>query len=175
MPDGHNAMQSEPDAGFALGIRVLVYAFIILIPLVLFFRFNFLPFDDCLRHAAKAVSGRSWADILVLREGISLDQHPGWHMFLRVLSLCLGMGKEQLVFVEWTVLFILVSVIVIPFFRRPEAWVAAMLLACLALPENYMFSLTRVRPYLLKETILLLNLVLWGRSGKNPLTISPII
>lgn len=163
MSDEYNVEQSARDNRLALGVRLLVYASILIIPAIIFFRFQFLPFDDCLRHAAKVVSGRDWGEILVLREGMSMDQHPGWHALLGLLHSGLGMGKEQLVFVGWTLLFIVISVVVMPFFRRPEAWAAAMLLACLALPENYMFRLTRGRPYLLTEAVLLVLLVLWGR------------
>jgi hypothetical protein len=34
---------------------------------------GFMPNDDSLRHAAKAVSGKSWDQILVLRDGIKFD------------------------------------------------------------------------------------------------------
>jgi len=167
--DENDIKQSARDDVLALGVRLLVYASILIIPAILFIRFQFLPFDDCLRHAAKVVSGRSWGEIVLLRECMSVDQHPGWHAFLSVLHLYFGMGKEQLVFVEWTLLFIFVSVAAVPFFRRPESWVAAMLLACLALPENYMFRLTRGRPYLLTETVLLVLLALWGRNERKTL------
>lgn len=151
----------------ALLTRVLVYAAILLIPVVLFVRYQYFPFDDCLRHAAKAVSGRDWAEILLLRDGVTLDQHPGWHALLGRLHVWLGMGKEALVFVEWTLLFSLVSVAVVPFFRRPEAWVGAMLVACLAFPENYIFRLTRGRPYLFTETVLMILLMVWGQSDRR--------
>ena len=43
---------------------------------------GYLPYDDALRHAAKAVSGRPWSEILLLRPGFDLDSNPGWHAFL---------------------------------------------------------------------------------------------
>jgi len=38
---------------------------------------GYLPYDDALRHAAKAVSGRPWSEILLLRPGFELDSNPG--------------------------------------------------------------------------------------------------
>ena len=53
--------------GVPLLVRVLALAVFLVIP----FRVlgtGFLPPDDALRHAAKAVSGRSWSEVLVLRD-----------------------------------------------------------------------------------------------------------
>lgn len=147
--------------------RLMVYASIFLVPAILFGRYLFTPFDDCLRHAAKVVSGKSWAEILILREGVTLDQHPGWHAFLGALHAMTGLGKYELVIVEWALLFILVAIAVVPLFRRPEAWIAAMLIACLAFPESYVFRLTRGRPYLLSEAILLVLMLVWGRNERR--------
>ena len=42
---------------------------------------GYLPPDDALRHAAFAVSGRSWDQLLVGRPEALFDQSPGWHAF----------------------------------------------------------------------------------------------
>src|SRR5262245_23894032 len=47
--------------------------------------YGFLPADDALRHAAKAVSGRNWSDIMVMRPGFELDIHSGWHALLSAI------------------------------------------------------------------------------------------
>ena len=39
--------------------------------------YGFLPQDDALRHAAKAVSGKPWSEILVLRDGF-IDGSASW-------------------------------------------------------------------------------------------------
>ena len=163
--DGMEQTPRRPRA--AMGIRFLVYLSVCLIPIIIFCRYQYVPFDDCIRHAAKAVSGRSWNEILVLREGITMDQHPGWHRFLGTLHSQFGAGKEELVLVEWTLLFLLASLSVVPLFRRPEAWVAALLLAGLAFPDSYIFRLTRGRPYIFTEAALLVLLVLWGSAERK--------
>src|SRR5689334_22324101 len=44
--------------------------------------YGYLPQDDALRHAAKAVSGKPWQEILVMRSDFLIDPHPGWHAIL---------------------------------------------------------------------------------------------
>src|SRR5215469_3644779 len=44
--------------------------------------YGYLPPDDALRHSAKAVSGKPWSEILVLRPGFEMDPYPGWHAIL---------------------------------------------------------------------------------------------
>src|SRR5437762_400733 len=44
--------------------------------------YGYLPADDAIRHAAKAVSGKPWQDILVMRPDFKIDPHPGWHFVL---------------------------------------------------------------------------------------------
>lgn len=53
-------------------IWTLVILTILLVPLLIVAT-GFLPLDDGLRHAAKAVDGRPWSQILVLREGLMRD------------------------------------------------------------------------------------------------------
>ena len=50
---------------------------LILVPLKII-GYGFLPPDDALRHAAKAVSGKAWQDILVMRSDFAIDPSPGW-------------------------------------------------------------------------------------------------
>ena len=44
--------------------------------------YGFLPMDDALRHAAKTVSGKSWQQILVMRDDFPIDPSPGWQKIL---------------------------------------------------------------------------------------------
>ena len=62
-------------------VRCLAFAVALLIPLRLLGQ-GYLPPDDALRHAGKAVSGKAWTDILVLRPDFQMDSHPGWHALL---------------------------------------------------------------------------------------------
>ena len=59
-----------------LVVRALVLATLFLIP-VRIVGHGYRPTDDALRHAAKAVSGKSWDQILVLRPDVRVDSHPG--------------------------------------------------------------------------------------------------
>src|SRR2546427_3967131 len=77
--------------------RMIVYGALLLVPATLVFHYRFLPFDDCLRHAAKAVSGKPWNEILVLRPDLTIDPHAGWHSVLSVLHRGLGLNETSLV------------------------------------------------------------------------------
>ena len=67
-----NDSTEQPAAsGFNRYIPLAVYAIIFLTVLYIPLRitgYGFLPPDDALRHAAKAVSGKPWPQILVLGE-----------------------------------------------------------------------------------------------------------
>lgn len=162
-----NENQGSKNSMAEILTHLLVYACILLVPVIMLVHFNYVPFDDCLRHAAKAVSGRSWNEILLLRDSGMMDQHPGWHTFLGCLHSTFGIQKEGLVVVEWTLLFALVSMVVIPLFRRPEAWIAALLVASVAFPETYIFRLTRGRPYLFTQAVMMILIALWGRTNRK--------
>ena len=47
--------------------------------------YGYIPGDDAMRHAAKAVSGKGWGEILVLRPEITMDSHVGWHKILEFI------------------------------------------------------------------------------------------
>ena len=59
-------------------VTILTLWIILLIPFRII-GYGYLPPDDAMRHAAKAVSGKPWAEILVLRDGYTRDSHIGWH------------------------------------------------------------------------------------------------
>ena len=94
--------------------------------------YGFLPMDDALRHAAKVVSGKSWSEILVMRSDFVIDPHPGWHAVLGWLYHWQECSTETLVVVAVFGLMLLVSGSVLPWFRRPEAWLAAFLVVIVA-------------------------------------------
>ncbi|HEV2319114.1 MAG TPA: hypothetical protein VGV18_05150, partial [Verrucomicrobiae bacterium] len=64
-----------------LAIWIVVVSAIILIPLRII-GYGFLPMDDALRHAAKTISGKSWQQILVMRNDFPIDPSPGWQKTL---------------------------------------------------------------------------------------------
>ena len=148
----------------SLAVRGLAIAALLAVPLTLVARFHYLPFDDCLWHAAKAVSGRGWDEILVLRPEVTLDRHPGWHALLSAAHWALGGDAALLAVLSYLALFLLATLAPIPALRRPEAWLGALLVAAAASPENLMHRLTRGRPYLVSMAALLLVLPLWDEQ-----------
>jgi len=147
-----------------------VYLTLLAIPCILVFHYRFIPFDDCLYHAAKALSGKPWNEILVLRGDVRLDPNPGWHALLSLMHRGSGGGPAALAIFSYTSLLILATMAVLPLFRRPEAWVIALTVAGVALPDTFFFRLTRGRPYLLTEAFLLILLFLWRRAPRKPST-----
>lgn len=104
----------------------LVLATVLIIPFKII-SYGYLPPDDSLRHAAKAVSGKLWPEILILRDDFTIDHNAGWHVLLRTVHLLTGWGAEDLVRFSIVSLLILVSLSALPWLRRPEAWLATLL------------------------------------------------
>ena len=123
---------------------------------------GFLPYDDALRHAAKAVSGRPWSEILFLRPEIALDSNPGWHTFLGALHRWLGLGAVDLVLVSMVLMFIVFSLGPILVLRRPESWVLALVLLNVLDPGCFVRFLSG-RPFLVSSAIVPVVLLLWPR------------
>lgn len=145
----------------AVAVRVLIYLFLTLAPLTVVMRYRALPFDDCMRHAAKVVSGKDWSEILVQREDVTMDQHPGWHAALGVIHRTLHGDQAFLVICQWLGMFLLVTLCPLPQFVRPEAWCASLLLAVVTSPYTMVFRLSRGRPYLFTMAMTMFLLLLW--------------
>lgn len=95
---------------------------------------GYLPYDDALRHAAKAVSGKNWQDILVLREEMWLDSHPGWHSFLEALHKVSGADTDQLV--AFSIFFFFAGVVAAGIFcgTYPELFLLSLIFVLLLHP-----------------------------------------
>ena len=111
-----------------LAVWIVAVFTILLIPFKII-SYGFLPGDDALRHAAKAVSGKTWQQILVMRSDFAMDPSPGWQAILEWIHRWSGCNAESLVIFSVVALMLLVTLIVLPWFRRPEAWLAALLVA----------------------------------------------
>lgn len=150
--------------------RFAVYAAILAIPCILVWQHKFIPVDDCLHHAAKSISGKPWNEILVMRDDIRFDPNPGWHALLSLAHRWSGCGPQALVIFSYASLLILLMMSVLPFFRRPEAWIVALTVAGVMMPDTFFFRLSRGRPYLLTEAFFLILLFLWRKTpGKSSL------
>ena len=148
-----------------LAVWMVVVAAIIFIPLKII-SYGFLPMDDALRHAAKTVSGKSWQQILVMRSDFPIDPSPGWQAILAGVHDCFGGNAESLVVFSVVALMLLVTLCALPWFRRPEAWLAALFIASVFVPACTT-RFARGRPYLLTDAVLITILFLWSHQGKD--------
>ena len=131
--------------------------------------YGFLPPDDALRHAAKAVSDKDWSRILVLRDDIKMDPHPGWHAILGAVHKAENFDTHSLVLFSIIFLFFLVSLVPIILLERPEAWLIALLAAATAYP-SFIFRMLLGRPYIVTIASILAIGILWPklREKKTP-------
>jgi hypothetical protein len=139
----------------------IAVSILLLIPLKVI-GYGFLPIDDALRHAAKAVSGKPWNEILVLRPGITMDSHPGWHAILGSLHRSMGWNADRLVVFSVISLFVSFALVPLLFLRRQEAWLLTLLLLAIAKP-SFIMRLLKGRPYIFTMTAVLAISFLWPR------------
>jgi len=135
-----------------LAAWLIVLLVILAIPLKIT-ALGYLPGDDALRHVAKAVSGKSWPEILVLGDTFKIDQSLGWHAILGFVHQLSGWGTEGLLLFSVVALFITVNSAVLVWLKRPEAWLAMLLGAMVItdVPQRFMLG----RPFMLTMTVLM--------------------
>ena len=141
--------------------RLLVFAAVLVLPLRIVAQ-GYLPGDDALRHAAKVVSGKSWSEILVLREGVELDLHPGWHAVLGAVHSVTDATAPELVLFAVVFGFVLFCAPGLALLARPEAYLLALLAIGLTDPPRFN-RLFLGRPFLVTAAALNLVLLLWPR------------
>lgn len=136
--------------------------------------YGYMPLDDVMRHAAKAVSGKTWNEILVLRPDITMDSHVGWHKILEFLYQMTGCSVDQLVVFSLVFLFLLFCVVPIFFLDRPEAWLITLLIIWVA---NYsdLMRLFLGRPYIFTMAVLVFLGFMWPRFKTKPIPWLPVI
>jgi len=124
--------------------------------------YGYLPSDDALRHSAKVVSGKSWDEILILRDEIKMDSHPGWHAILGSFSRLTNCEPDSLVFFSFVILFVVFCFVPVFVFDRPEAWLASLLSAYL-FNFGFFFRILYGRPYIFTMGVLLFIYLIWTR------------
>ena len=130
--------------------------------------FGFLPEGDARRHVAKAFTEKPYTEIVVMRPDYTVDHSPGWEWLLSFLHRTAGWGADGLVSFSIISLMLCIFFAPLPWLRRPEAWLAALLAQMVAIPE-LMTRLTQARPYLLTEGILIGVLFAWsGEDSRKP-------
>lgn len=156
-------------SGMKRYVPLLICAIVILtflfIPLRII-KYGYLPPDDALRHAAKAVSGKPWSQILVLGDAYKVDHNFGWHLLLRQIYLLSHCNTDLLVVFSVAGLFTLLGWSAIPWLKRPEAWLATMLLFAISTDAVGRHMLGR--PFLLTVSALVTILFLWQNRDPSP-------
>lgn len=128
-----NEIRSEP-TGLPEALRryvpLAIWLAAILVLLVIPLKiigYGYLPTDDALGDAAKAVSGKPWPEIVVMGPSFAIDHHFGWHWLLREICLWTHCNTDTLVTVEVAGLFLACCGLALVFLKRPEAWLAALI------------------------------------------------
>jgi hypothetical protein len=129
---------------------------------------GYLPGDDALRHAAKAVSGKTWPEILVLGPAFHFDPNWGWHWLLEKVHLWAHWDAEALVVFSVVMLFLVSNGSVVACLKRPEAWLAAFILVGRPQVSDFTERFLIGRPFVLSVTALAVILLVWQRHGASP-------
>ena len=146
-----------------LAVWAIAVLTLLVIPLKIV-SYGYLPEDDALRHAAKAVCGKPWSEILVMRSDFPLDFHQGWHAILGWIHHSMNADVETLVVISVVGLMMLVNVSILVWLRRPEAWLAAWLAGCIAAPL-IIARLALGRPFLFTIAVFITLRFIWSKSG----------
>ncbi|MGD0745165.1 MAG: hypothetical protein ABSA45_08415 [Verrucomicrobiota bacterium] len=169
MTDDHGNFHAAPLAALRryvpLAVWVIVLLTLLMIPLRII-KYGYLPGDDALRHAAKAVSDKPWSEILVLNHTYQIDHEFGWNLLLGRIHHWENWDAEALVIFSVVALFILANWSVLPWLKRPEAWLITLTAAMLVSDVPARFTLGR--PYLVTISVLMTLLFLWQRHGLSP-------
>jgi len=148
-----------------LVVWVVVIFSIVIIPLKIA-GYGYLPQDDALADAAKAVSGKPWPEILVLGPSYKMDHHFGWHWLLREIYLATRCDTDALVMIEVSAMFIVCCCAASACLKRPEAWLAAMVI--FSVWSGFLQRILIGRPLILTIAVLMVVLFAWQRRGPPP-------
>jgi hypothetical protein len=157
-------------AGMGRYVPLLVWAGVFMVALLLPLKiigYGFLPPDDALADAAKSISGKAWPEILVLRSDYAIDNHIGWHWWLRHVYLWTQCGDESLALFSMAMLFTLVGWSALPWLKRPEAWLITLVLM-LGVQTPFMRRFMLGRPFLWSMLALVTIHFLWQARGTSP-------
>jgi hypothetical protein len=128
--------------------------------------YGYLPPDDALRHVAKAITHREWSDILVLRDGAGMDHNPGWHWVLGQIHQATGLGSDGLLVFSVVGLYLLTILGPMTGFRRPEAWLAGLLVSAITF-SAFIPRVLLGRPFALTIGVVLAILLLWRHADRD--------
>ena len=129
--------------------------------------YGYLPGGDLRRHVAKAFTDKPYTAIVVMGPGYTVDHSPGWEWLLTALHRHADWGKDALVSFSIASLLLCFFFAPLPWLRRPEAWLLALLTVFLARPSLLGNRLTQGRPLILNEAILIALLFAWSRPNSD--------
>lgn len=150
-----------------LAAWVAVIFTILVVPLKII-SYGYLPGDDALRHAAYAVSGKTWPEILVFGPTFHFDPNWGWHWLLRQIYLWQHCSTDGLVGFEVVSLFIVSGLAIMGCLKRPEAWLAAFIIVAEPQVSDLTERFLLGRPFVLSITAIAMILLVWQRSRGAP-------
>jgi hypothetical protein len=148
-----------------LAAWMVVILLLLIIPLKVI-SYGYLPGDDALRHAAKAVSGKTWPEILVLGPAFHFDPNWGWHWLLGKVHVLENWDAGALVVFSVVMLFLVSNGAAVACLKRPEAWLAGFVLVALVSDLTQRFLLGR--PFVLTVAAMAVILFTWQRCGSSP-------
>jgi hypothetical protein len=146
-------------------VWMMVIVVIIFIPLKII-GYGYLPYDDALADAAKAVSGKPWQDILVLGPSFAIDHHFGWHWVLSKVHSMTHCSTDGLLTMEVMGLFLCCCGLPLMFLKRPEAWLGALIFYFIW--SSFLDRVVSGRPLLVTITALFCLLLMWQRRPSGP-------
>lgn len=122
---------------------------------------GYMPVDDALRHVAKAYSGKSWSDVLVLADWVKMDHNPGWHAILGLVHGVSGGQPDDLVVFSIVFLFCVFSLAPLIWISRPEVWLGVLAIVGVAITDT-LYRLHYGRPLVLGSAVVMCLLFLWN-------------
>lgn len=143
-------------------VVILIAVWVILLIPFNIMGLGFLPPDDASWHSSRAVSDKSGSDVLVLRDDVRIETHPGWHAILVSVRNMMNWNAHSLVLFSVILLFILFLAAPLFFFRYPESWLLSILAVSIVGP-GWIFRLLLGRPYIVTMAVLLAIFLLWPR------------
>lgn len=158
---GTQMMNKSVSGIVPMAVSLIAIWVILIIPFKII-GYGFLPPDDALWHSAKVISGKNWNEVLVLRDDIKTESHPGWNYILSSVHRLTGWDAHSLVLFSVISLFILFFSIPVFFLRYPESWLLSMLTISVAAP-TWFFRTLLGRPYIVTMAVLLFIFILWPR------------
>src|SRR5580704_18081443 len=111
-----------------LAVWIIVLMTLLLIPLKVL-KYGYIPPDDALRAAGKAVSGKTWPQILVLNDVYKIDHEYGWSLLLSKVHTACNADTDTIVIFSVVSLFLLAGLAAVMWLRYPEVWLVSLALS----------------------------------------------